>query len=89
MRSIAATFGVSGDRIGSGTPAQQIRQIHTEAALFATRNILTWTEEFVQSTAKKLMVILSFSGGNIANELAGKPRFDQSFVEGSDPRRIR
>jgi hypothetical protein len=27
------------------------------------------------------MVILSFGGGNIANELAGKPRFDQSSVE--------
>ena len=81
LRSIAASFGVTEDRIGSGTPAQQIRQIHIEASLFATKNIVTWTEQFVQSAGKKLMVILSFSGGNIANELAGKPRFDQSFVE--------
>jgi hypothetical protein len=81
VRSIAARFGVTEDRIGSGTTAQQISQIHTEAALFATRNIVTWTEQFVQSAGKKLMVILSFSGGNIANELEGKPRFDQSFVE--------
>jgi hypothetical protein len=81
VRSIAASFGVTEDRIGSGTPAQQIRQIHIEASLFATKNIVTWTEQFVQSAGKKLMVILSFSGGNIANELAGKLRFDQSFVE--------
>jgi hypothetical protein len=81
VRSIAASFGVTEDRIGSGTPAQQIRQIHIEASLFATKNIVTWTEQFVQSAGKKLMVILSFSGGSIANELAGKLRFDQSFVE--------
>jgi hypothetical protein len=86
VRSIAASFGVTEDRIGSGTSAQQIRQIHTEAALFATRNILTWTEQFVQSAGKKLMVILSFGGGNIANELEGKPRFDQSFVEWLRPK---
>jgi hypothetical protein len=54
VSSIAASFGVSEDRIGSGTSAQQIRQIHTEAALFATRYILTWTEQFVQSAGKKL-----------------------------------
>ena len=81
VSSIAASFGVTEAKITPGTLAQQIRQIHTQAALFATRNIVTWTEQFVAGAGKKLMVILSFGAGNIANDLAGKPRFDQSFAE--------
>ncbi len=81
VRSIANCFGVPEARLAAGTPAEQIRQIHTEAALYATRRIIGWTEEFVKDSGKKLMLILSFSGGNIANELAGRPRFDQSLVE--------
>ncbi len=81
VRSIADCFGVPVARLAAGTPAEQIRQIHTEAALYATRKIIGWTEEFVKQSGKKLMLILSFSGGNIANELAGRPRFDHSLVE--------
>jgi hypothetical protein len=81
VRAIAARFGFPDDRLTTIAPPQMIRQIHTEAALFATKNVITWTENFVQSTGKKLMIILSFSSGNIANELAGRPKFDQSFVE--------
>jgi hypothetical protein len=81
VSAIAESLGVPEERIARGPGPQQIRQIHTEAALFATRKVVSWTEQFVQSTGKKLMVILSFGSGNIANELSGKPRFDQSFVE--------
>ena len=81
VRSIADRFGVSDARLVAGTPAERIRQIHTEAALYATRKIIGWTEQYVKDSGKKLMLILSFSRGNIANELAGKPRFDQSLVE--------
>lgn len=81
VNAIAASFGVPPERIAPGTSAQQLREIHTEAALYATRNIVTWVEQFVAATGKRLMIILSFSGGGIANDLAGRPRFDQSFVE--------
>lgn len=81
VNSIAAVFGISMDQIKAGTLAQQVRRIHIEAALYATKRIVGWTEDFVRNTGKKLMIIQSFSGGNIANDLAGKPRFDQSFVE--------
>ena len=80
VRSIADCFGVPVVGLAAGTPAEQIRQIHTEAALYATRKIIGWTEKFVKQSGKKLMLILSFSGGNIANELAGRPRFDHSLV---------
>ena len=81
VRSIADRFGVSEERFGAGTPAEQIRRIHVEAALYATRKIIGWTEDFVNNTGKKLLLVLSFGRTNIANELAGRSRFDQSLVD--------
>jgi hypothetical protein len=81
LMSISEAFGLSGEQILALKPEEAIRKIHTEAALYATRNIVTWTEQFVEKTGKKLMLILSFGRGNIARDLQGMPRFDQSFVE--------
>jgi hypothetical protein len=81
VKPVADSFGAA-DREDTGTKAaQRIRKIHTEAALYATKNVVTWTEQFVKKTGKKLMVILSFGQGNIARALRGTPRFDQSFVD--------
>ena len=81
VKPVADSFGAA-DREDTDTKAaQRIRKIHTEAALYATKNVVTWTEQFVKKTGKKLMVILSFGQGNIARELRGTPRFDQSFVD--------
>ena len=81
IRSIADRFGVPEASVTADTPMEQIRQIHLEAALYATRKIIGWTEEFVDNSGKKLMLMLSFGRANIANELAGRPRFDHSLVE--------
>jgi len=81
LMSVSKAFGVSGEEILAMKPEQAIRKIHTEAALYATKNIVTWTEQFVEKTGKKLMLILSFGRGNIARELQGMTRFDQSFVD--------
>ncbi|HUV65764.1 MAG TPA: twin-arginine translocation signal domain-containing protein [Sedimentisphaerales bacterium] len=81
VKSISEAFGVFDEDILALKPADAIRKIHTEASLYATRNIITWTEQFVRKTGRKLMVILSFGRGNIANALKDMPRFDQSFVD--------
>ena len=81
LMSVSEAFGISNEEIFALKPEQAIRKIHTEAALYATRNIVTWTEQFVEKTGKKLMLILSFGRGNIARELQGMSRFDQSFVD--------
>lgn len=78
---VSKAFGVSDEKILALRPKEAIRKIHTEAALFATKNIVTWTEQFVKKTGKKLMLVLSFGQGNIARELQGKSRFDQTFVD--------
>ncbi|MFC1606508.1 hypothetical protein ACFL47_00940 [Candidatus Latescibacterota bacterium] len=81
VRPVAVTFGIPDEKTTGTTDAKKIREIHTKAALYASQNIITWTEQFVKENGKKLMIILSFDRGNIARELNGAPRFDQSFVD--------
>ena len=87
VSSIADCFGVPESRLTADTPIEQLRQIHTEAALYATREIIGWTEKYVNSCGKQLMLMLSFGPGNMANELAGRPRFDHSLVEWLEDKR--
>ncbi len=81
IHPVAVTFGIPDEKIADTETAKKIRKIHTEAALFATRNVVTWAEEFAKDASKKLMIMLSFGRGNVEEYLSGKPRFDQSFVE--------
>ena len=81
INPVAVTFGIPDEKIANTAAAQQIKKIHTEAALFATQNVITWAEQFAADNGKKLMVMLSFGRGNVARHLRGEPRFDQSFVD--------
>ncbi len=77
----AAGLGMSLDQGSDGDLYAQIVDLHTEAALFATRYVVERVEALTQETGKKLLLMLSFCRGNVAAELAGKPRFDRSFRE--------
>jgi len=81
LKPIADAFGFADDRFKTASPEQTIRKMHTEAALFASRNIVTWTEQFAEKNNKKLMLILSFGRGNIAAALKGAPPFDRTFLD--------
>lgn len=81
VNPVAVTFGIPDEKIADTGAAKKIKKIHTEAALFATRHVVTWTEEFARETGKKLMIMLSFGRGNVAAYLSGEPRFDQGFVD--------
>jgi len=80
VSAIAAAFGHPDSNLPDAPPAQQIRHIHTRAALFATQHIVTWTEQFAQKHDRRLMLILSFGRGNIARALRNQPPFDQTFT---------
>ena len=80
VNAVAENFGFSKSAFGDLQPKQRIHKMHTEAALFATKNIVTWTEQFVRKTGKKLMLMLSFGSGNMRSALADRPQFDQTFV---------
>jgi hypothetical protein len=81
VRAVEESFGFPENSYSNLPPKQRIHKMHTEAALFATKNIVTWTEQFTQKTGKKMILILSFGSGNIHAALADRPRFDQTFVD--------
>ncbi|UCD52910.1 MAG: hypothetical protein JSW27_09770 [Phycisphaerales bacterium] len=81
INPVAVTFGIPDEKIADVATGQRIKKIHTEAALFATQNVVTWAEQFARDNGKKLMLMLSFGRGNVAKHLRGEPRFDQSFVD--------
>ena len=78
---IAARFGISKDRFADASAKERIAKIHMAAALFATRNVITWTEQFVEKMGKKLLLVLSFGRGSVLAELQGQPRFDQELLD--------
>ena len=78
--AVPVSFGIPFD--GKGTPdADDLKKIHTRAALRATRFVLEKTEDFVRQTGKKLFVILSYSRGGVLSALKGKPAWDQELVD--------
>jgi hypothetical protein len=78
---IAARFGISKARFKATTAAERIAKIHMAAALFATRNVITWTERFAEKSGTRLLLLLTFGRGNIKAELQGRPRFDQELLD--------
>ncbi|OHB79793.1 MAG: hypothetical protein A2Z25_03580 [Planctomycetes bacterium RBG_16_55_9] len=81
VNPVAVAFGIPDEKIADTEMTRKIKKIHTEAALFATRNVVSWTEDFVKEAGKKLMIMLSFGQSNVAAYLSGEPRFDQDFVD--------
>jgi len=80
-KPVAVSFGIPAEMIEDTPSMQKIKKAHTEAALFATKNIVTWTEDFVKKAGKKLMIILSFGQGNTVAALSGGEGFDKSFTD--------
>jgi hypothetical protein len=81
VEALADSFGISVDSLTDADMSQNIRKIHLEASLFATKNVVTWTEQFADKAGKKLLLVLSFNSGNMRAALEGEPRFDQSFLD--------
>jgi hypothetical protein len=81
LEPVAVSFGIPEAHLSDSDITRRIRRIHTEAALFATQNVLRWTENFVKEAGKRLMVMLSFGRGNTASVLRGEPRFDQTLLD--------
>jgi hypothetical protein len=80
VEAVAQSFGVRA-RTGAGvSPKAAVQSAYTEAALFATRNVVMWAERFAQENRKKLLFILSFNSSNMGRGLRGEPGFDETFA---------
>jgi len=81
VADIAAQFGLSPSALADGDAATRVQYLHTQAALFATQKILEMTEEFCQSTDRKLFVILSHGRRGMRETLSGNSRWDQTLLD--------
>ena len=79
--AVAEGFGISADIAAGLAPHVHARKLHTEAALFASRHIVTQVEALAQSCGKSLMLILSFNSGHMRAALMDEAAYDQTFLD--------
>ena len=79
--AVAEGFGLSMDSVSGLEPHIQARKLHTEAALYASRHVVTQAEQYARREGRKLFLMLSFNSSNTAAAVERGPRFDQTFVE--------
>lgn len=81
VEGLAARWGVDIAPFARLSIAEQFLKVYTAAAIFATKQIVTWTEKLAAERGKKLMLMLTFGRANMQAELEGRPRFDREFVD--------
>ena len=82
-QGIASHVNYSGDDL-----AKTADTLYTRAAIFATTRIIEKVEEFASASGKKVLYVLSYGPDNVAKRLKGEQRFDQSFVDFLQARRL-
>ena len=65
---------------GLGPTSDGDQNAHTSAALLATQYVVTQAELLCEQIGAQLMLVLSFSEGNMLAALNGQPRFDEPFL---------
>ena len=78
---VAVSFGIAPHLVSNDQAGAAIRDAHTQAALMASKYIVTKAAKFCEQTGKKFMLVLSFGRGNVIEHLTGSKRFDQLFVD--------
>ena len=85
LEVISARSSAASDEVplGFGLPGEAniLKSQLARKALRATRHVLEKTEAFVKETDRKLLVVLSYSGGGILRALRGEPTWDQELVD--------
>ena len=82
VADVAAKFGVPYSAGGRAmVDPEELRQVHTRAALFSTIKILGMVERYINETGKELFVILSYSAEGVKPQLLGEDRFDQVLID--------
>ena len=82
VADVAAKFGVPYSAGGRAmVDPEELRDVHTRAALFSTIKILGMVERYIAETGKKLFVVLSYSAGGVRPRLLGEDRFDQVLID--------
>ncbi|HAA75382.1 TPA: hypothetical protein DCE37_09705 [Candidatus Latescibacteria bacterium] len=78
---VADGFGFSETAYSDLDPAERIRILHREAALFATRCVIEMAEAFAKQNGRQLMVLLSLSSSDLKQALVNEPLYDQTLLD--------
>ncbi len=81
LQALAEVFEVDADLADSDRSADDAYALHMAYALRSTEFILDMTRNWIASTGKKLLVLLSYGHAVLPAALQGEPRFDQSLVD--------
>jgi len=65
----------------SETASATARNLHTQAALLATKEVVEKVEAFAKERGKRVLYVLSFPSVSIARRIKEGTRFDQPFVD--------
>jgi hypothetical protein len=62
--------------------------LYTQSAIFASTRVVDQIEQFATTHKKRVLYVLSYGPTNVAKRLQGEKRFDQSFVDFLDARKL-
>jgi hypothetical protein len=83
QQGITTQVNYSGDDL-----VKTANTLYTRAAIFATTRIVELVEQFASANGKKVLYVLSYGPDNVSKRLQGEQRFDQSFVDFLEARKL-
>lgn len=81
IQNLATTIGITTRVDESQTLEQAAEALHARAALFATENVVDWVEAYAREQGQQVLYVLSYRAQTIARRLKEGTRFDQTFVD--------
>jgi len=81
LKTIADAFKMKADFRTPEATAESARLLELEYAMRTTNHVIEKAQAFARQSNKKLMVLLSYDGSEIARACQGMPRPDATFVD--------
>jgi hypothetical protein len=87
LRQLAAEYGNAVNYSGDDLK-KNVNTLYTQTAIFASTKIIEMVENFASTSEKKVLYVLSYGPANVSQSLQGEPRFDQSFIDFLESRKL-
>lgn len=81
LARLAAVFGIPADFSDPEARQKTAQAVYQTCALRASMWIVDKVEAFVREKGKELMIFLTYGTRSITDACAGRPRFDQGFLD--------
>lgn len=88
LKTIADALKISTDFRTPKATAETASLLEVEYSMRTTMHVIEKAQEFARQRKKKLMVLLSYDGGEIARACQGLPRPDATFIDFLEQNRV-